>query len=163
MPARIRRFEPDSQNRIESSRSNFTHCKRTIYSYNPIVLDHSCLIVYSCPHRASLLSHSPSTPSVPPIVRRSGRNVLIPSVPRTKEYGRQTLSRQIRTLPSRIYKRIHPLLVVSLPAPFWTSNQHHYISQIGADLEQMIGNVISRDYVKISKDRNFSMNSLLSN
>ena len=60
VPARIRRFEPDSQNRIESSRSNFTHCKRTIYSYNTIALDRSRLIVYRCPYRVSLcLTHHP--------------------------------------------------------------------------------------------------------
>ena len=51
----IRAWQP---NRIESSRSNFTHCKQTIYSYNPIALDHSRLIVYRCPYRVRLcLTH----------------------------------------------------------------------------------------------------------
>ena len=78
VPAQIRRFESDSQNRIESSRSNFTHCKRTIYSYNTIALDRSRLIVYRCPYRVSLcLTHHPH-PAFLPLVRWSGRSVLIP-------------------------------------------------------------------------------------
>ena len=78
VPARIRRFEPDSQNRIESSRSNFTQCRQTIYSYITIVLDRSRLIVYRCPYRVSLcLTHHPH-PAFLPLVRWSGRSVLIP-------------------------------------------------------------------------------------
>ena len=47
-------------NQIKSSNSNFTHCKQTIYSYNPIPLDYSRLIVYRCPYRVSLcLTHHP--------------------------------------------------------------------------------------------------------
>ena len=53
----IRAWQP---NQIESNRSNFTHCKRIIYSYNPIALYPSRLIVYRCPYRVSLcLTHHP--------------------------------------------------------------------------------------------------------
>ena len=147
----IRAWQP---NRIESSRSNFTHFKRTINSYNPIVLDRSRLLVYSCPHRASLLSHSPPTPSVPPIIRWSGRSVLIPSVPRTKEHGRQTLSRQIRTLPDRIYKRVKPLLVVTAPAPnHGPVVTTDFFLKTGAHLEHTIGNVITSADVRYDRQR----------
>ena len=41
-------------NQIESSRSNFIHCKRTIYSYNPIALKCSRLTVYRYLYRVIL-------------------------------------------------------------------------------------------------------------
>ena len=90
-------------------------------------------------------------------------NFVYPSVP-SCIYGRQTLSRQIRTLPDRIYKRVHSPFgchhAGAIPGPAISIN---YISQIGAHLEPHDQQRNQQQSREISRDRNFSQLTLLSN
>jgi len=124
------------------------HTANELSTLYPIALDCSRLIVYSCPHRASLcLTHHPH----PAFLQSPG------------DQGAASLFHRYHVLRNMVVRPLSPTdknaprpHLQKGSSPFGcqpagsTLGRHSapfYISQNGADLEQMIDNVISSDYV----------------